>query len=304
MKRLNSAEAAQALAPITHVYTDLDGTLLAPGGTLLTTHHGKPSGALAKALVRLKREGIELITVTGRDAASCTEIMRLTNFNQFIGEMGCVVQYGYGAQAQKKFLLGEWTTEHFDQDYDQARDITPHAMILKSGAVDTLLARFKGKLEVHELKGSAREVTFVMRGSVDTSPGGEVEQVLRQIELPLQLLDNGVIHPKEHGLLDVDEVHVYHLMPRGAGKGKAIALDMAAKGLTPQQTISLGDAEGDIAMGLATGSFVFVDNHKQSGPEAYAQTVLTNPDRLFKTSLPTADGWVEFAHALMSAKNK
>lgn len=302
MQKLNSEAAQEALAHITHIYTDLDGTLLAPGGRLLTTHRGKPSTALAKALVRLKRAGIEIIIVTGRDAVSSTEIMRLTNLDQFIAEMGCIVQYGYGATALKQYLLGDWTAEHYDQDYDHGADLTPYEMIAKCGAVDELLARFKGKLEIHTLKGTHREVTYLMRGSVDTSPGGEVERVLASMELPLQLLDNGVIHPKNHGLLNVDEVHVYHLMPRDTGKGQAVALDMEVKGLKPEECIAIGDAEGDVAMGASTGSFVLVDNHKKTGPGELAASVVKDPSHLFTTSLPTADGWVEFAHALMSAK--
>lgn len=303
LTRITEDTAKETLAQVTHVYTDLDGTLLAPGGRLLTTHHGKPSTALAKTLIRLKNAGIEVIIVTGRDALSSTEIMRLTDLNQFIAEMGCITQFGYGAQAEKTFNLGEWSTEHFDQDYDHGKDLTPYEMIAKSGALKALLSRFKGKLEQHALKGMRREVTYPLRGDIDSSPGSEADTLLASFELPLQLLDNGIIHPKNHGLLDVEDVHVYHLMPRGTGKGKAVAADMAAKGLKPEHALSIGDAEGDVPMGLATGSFVLVDNGKKQGPGEYARTTLGGSSKLFATSLPTADGWVEFAHALLKAKS-
>ena len=302
MQNLNSSAAQAALEHITHIYTDLDGTLLAPGGKLLTNHNGKPSLSLANALVQLKRLGMEIVIVTGRDAASCTEIMRLTNLNQFIAEMGCIVQYGYGANVQKSYRLGAWSGAQLDQDFDHETTLTPYEMIANSDTLSKLLSHFKGKLEIHTLKGGHREVTFLMRGSVDTTPGGEVEQVLSECEIPLQLLDNGVIHPQNHGLLEVDAVHVYHLMPRGTGKGEAVAADMAEKGLTPKQTLSIGDAEGDISMGVHTGSFVLVNDHKKPGPNKYAEATVANPEALFTTSLPTADGWVEFAHALLAAK--
>lgn len=302
MQTLDSSAAKAVLAQITHIYTDLDGTLLAPGGRLLSNHSGKPSTDLANALVQLKQAEIEIIIVTGRDAASSTEIMRLTNLEQFIAEMGCIVQFGYGATAQKHYNLGEWSMEQFGQDYAHAADLTPHQMIAQSGALETLLSHFRGKLETHALKGSEREVTFLLRGSVDTASGGEIEQVLAGIELPLQLLDNGVIHPKEHGLTEVDEVHAYHLMPRGTGKDVAVAADIAAKGLDPQCTLAIGDAAGDVAMGTHTGSFVLVDNHKKSSPETFAEATVAHPAALFKTTLSTADGWVEFAQALLTAK--
>lgn len=304
MQTLDSPAAHAALAQITHIYTDLDGTLLAPGGRLLANHRGAPSLRLADALVRLKRAGLEIIIATGRDAASCTEIMRLTNLDQFIGEMGCITQFGYGATAKKHYNLGEWSAEQYNQDYDHGADITPRNMMIKSGAVDALLNTFKGKLETHTLKGNHREVTFLLRGDVDTSPGGEVERLLAQYELPLQLSDNGVIHPKNHGLLEVDQVHVYHLMPRGAGKGVAVAADMASKGLVPEQCLAIGDAEGDVDMGRFTSCFVLVDNKKKPGPQHFAAATVANPAALFTTTAPSPDGWVEFAHALLAAQTR
>ncbi len=301
LQKLNSPAAQETLAQITHVYTDLDGTLLAPGGRLLTGHNGKPSTLLAKVLVKMKQAGINVIIVTGRDAASATEIMRLLNLEQFIAEMGCITQFSYGAYAEKQYNLGDWTAEHFNEATAETTGSTPHDLIAQSGALEDLLSHFSGRLEVHALKGSSREVTYMLRGDVDTSPGGMVERLLAQHEPPLQLLDNGIIHPRDHGLLHVRDVHVYHLMPRGTGKGNAVAIDMATKGLSAAETVAIGDAEGDADMGRYTGSFVLMSNHKKAAPTTYVEATVANPDALFTTTLPTADGWTEFAHALLKA---
>jgi len=304
MHPLDSTTAQAILANITHVYTDLDGTLLAPGGRLLTDHLGNPSTKLAEALVLLKRAGIEVIIVTGRDVASSTEIMRLTNLDQFIAEMGCIIQFGYGATAQKSYHLGEWTTKSFAEGFGHSVPITPHEMVKQSGILEILFNRFKGRLEEHVLPDSTREVTYLLRGHVDAAPGGEADCILAGFDLPLQMLDNGIIHPKNHSLSDVDEIHIYHLMPRGTGKGQAVAFDIATKSLKPEQTLAIGDAMGDIAMGTATGSFVLVNNHTDSGLEGYAASILTNPATAFATTLPNASGWTEFAHALLATRNR
>jgi len=304
MQTLDSAAAQAAFAGITHVYTDLDGTLLAPGGRLLADHLGNPSTKLAEALVLLKQAGIEIILVTGRDVAQSTEIMRLTNLDQFIAEMGCIVQYSYGATAQKSYLLGEWATRLNGQENQQVLENTPYKMIEQSGILEILFKRFEGKLEVHELPGSSREVTYLLRGNIDASPGGEADRLLAEFELPMQLLDNGVIHPKHHTLTDVDAVHVYHLMPRGTGKGQAVAADMATKGLAPKQTLAIGDAMGDVVMGSATGCFVLVSSQTVGDVADYAATVMTDPEVLFATTLPNAGGWVEFAQAFLAARNR
>jgi HAD superfamily hydrolase (TIGR01484 family) len=303
---LNSDEVRAALARITHIYTDLDGTLLAPGGRLLTNHRGRPSISAAKCLTRLVETGTEITIVTGRDVASSIEIMRLANLRQVIAEMGCITQTGYGAVVEKRYYLGEWSAEHFDQDYNQVADITPHEMIAKSQALAALLAHFKGRLEVQELKGSHREVTFTLRGDVDTAPGGEVERLLAGYDLPLQLLDNGIIHPRNHGLLEVEDIHVYHLMPRGTGKGEAVAADMAEKGLVPEQVLAIGDSEGDLGMGRAVGVFVLVDNGLPATLIDDAENVVDEAEhrcgKLVVTSRRTIDGWVDMAHALLTAQ--
>lgn len=308
MKKLDSPAVQSALAKVTHIYTDLDGTLLAPGGRLLTDHHGKPSLALAESLVRLKQQEVEIIIVTGRSAASSVEIMRLADLEQFIGEMGCVVQCSYGSNARKRFILGEWSSEHFDQGNDGddggRAGITPYETISRSGALSALLEHFKGRLERLPHGGSPREVTLPLRGDVDTAQGGEVEQVLSECELPLQLLDNGIIHPTSHSLIGVEEVHIYHLMPRGTGKGEAVAADMREKGLAAEQCLAIGDAASDVAMGRFTGSFVLMDNGKELSLFDYAEKTVANPGNLFTTSRPTSDGWTEFAHALLEARSR
>ena len=297
MYSLDSPAAKAAFTGITHIYTDLDGTMLAPGGRLLTNHEGEPSLELAEALVLLKKAGLEIILVTGRDVAQCTEIMRLTNLDQFIAEMGCIVQFGYGATAQKSYILGEWGTERIGQ----SEGLTPYEMIEQSGILEILTSTYQGKIEKHPLPGH-REVTYLLRGHVDASSGGEVDRLLAGFDLPLQLMDNGIIHFKNHTLTDIDELHVYHLMPRNTGKGQAVAADMVAKGLVPAQALAIGDAPGDIPMGASTGSFVLVSNKKDSALEELALATVANPEALFIAAHPTADGWVEFAHALLAAK--
>jgi hydroxymethylpyrimidine pyrophosphatase-like HAD family hydrolase len=291
---VSSLAAARAFAPVTHIYSDLDGTMLAPGGRVLTTNDGQPSTAVANALVQLKLAGVEIILVTGRNRSQGTEIMRLLNLEHFIGELGCVVQTGYGPTATVQYDLGSWTSAQFDPE----GGITPYQLIAQSGIIDQLSGQFAGRLEPHNPYGDTREVTQMMRGCVDAD---EITSMLASFELPLQLYDNGIIHPRVHTLCDCQEIHIYHLMPPGAGKGAAVANDMARRGLSRQQTTSIGDAIGDVEMGTHTGSFVLAHNSNKSHLEV--QAVQNNPgiSAGFATQGATADGWVEFATALLAA---
>jgi hydroxymethylpyrimidine pyrophosphatase-like HAD family hydrolase len=269
--------------------------MLAPGGRVLTTNDGTPSVEVPRALVELKLAGIEIILVTGRNRQQGTEILRLLNLEHFIGELGCVVQNGYGSLATVEYDLGSWT----GGQYSRSMGITPYELIARSGVIEQLSKEFAGRLEPHNPYGDPREVTQMMRGCIDAA---EAASVLASAALPLQLYDNGIIHPKVHTLCDCSEIHIYHLMPPNTGKGFAVAADMARRGLKREQTVSIGDAIGDTEMGEHTGSFVLTRNSAKSHLEEAA--VLSN-SRIklgFVTKGATADGWVEFATALLAAK--
>ena len=347
---VDSPEALQMLKRVTHVYTDLDGTLFAPGGRLLSAHDGTPSAATAQALVALRQAGVEVIPVTGRNRIQGNEIMRILSLQTFIGELGCVMQEGFGAHASVQYVLGEWEALRLDEnvaDEDTGArgttSFTPYERIMQSGAIERLIAAFPGKLENHNPYDVTREVTVMLRGFIDYSRG---ERILNEGSLPLRLLDNGVIRPQEHTLIDCPEIHIYHVMPRGAGKGPAVAYDMAKRGLVREQTVAVGDAIGDMAMGEHTGSYVLMNG---GAPEkvldGYHAGILRKADcdsaaggvsdsagsaacdsatggtagdfadsgltscvdafgfPVFLTRGRTADGWAEFAHALLAAKN-
>jgi len=321
---ISSPEAKQLLRGVTHIYTDLDGTLFAPGGRLLAAHDLSPSTASAEALVALKKAGIEVILVTGRNRSQGEEILRLLNLHTFYGELGCVIMKGFGAKAQISYSLGDW--EHIVLEEGLAKGTlragtSPVDLIRQSGVIDRLMSEFSGKFELHNPYNVTREVTMAFRGNVDLE---QAERLLSESPLPLQLYDNGVINPSVHTLVDCPEIHIYHLMPRGTGKGLAVYADMCERGLERSQTISVGDAVGDIEMGECTGGFVLVNNkyadyvvetyqqrREGQGGQFYCaseqETSEPSPrltyGALFTTQGMTADGWTEFAHALLAARD-
>jgi hydroxymethylpyrimidine pyrophosphatase-like HAD family hydrolase len=299
-----TAPAARArLARITHIYTDLDGTLLAPGGRLLTNHAGESSTALAEALVALKRAGVEVILVTGRNGVQGQEFLRMLNLNTFIGELGCLVLEGFGATARTTYELGDWADVVLAPGLapgELPAEVTPYQLIEESGVVGRLLAAFPGRLEPHRPYPGRRMVTHAFRGFVDAE---RAQELLANERLPLRLSDNGQIHPQAHTLVDCPEIHIYHLVPRGASKARAVAADIARRGLAPEQTLAIGDAAADMEMGEHTGSLVVVANALRS--DAVCAVLSARPACAAAplcTEAPTADGWVEFAHALLAAR--
>ncbi|MDR3316262.1 MAG: Cof-type HAD-IIB family hydrolase [Coriobacteriales bacterium] len=301
LARIDSPEAAHSLKSITHVYTDLDGTLFAPGGRLLTNHAGAPSTATAEALTALRRAGIEVIIVTGRAGQGGNELLRLLALNTFIGEMGAFVQEGTGAAAQTRYELGSWAGIVLAEGLkpgELPKNTTPRDLIVQSGVITRLEAAFPGRL--CEFRPYPSSVSTPMMGYIDENAA---RKLLAEEQLPLQLLDNGIIHPQKHALVDCAEIHIYHLLPQGSSKAAAVSADIARRGLKREQTLAIGDSLGDVAMGEAAGTLVVVQNatHSAWTARALAERIQQNSPT-FITEGSTADGWSEFASALLAAQ--
>ncbi|HZD74006.1 MAG TPA: hypothetical protein VE776_09020, partial [Actinomycetota bacterium] len=79
-----------ALAPRV-LFSDVDGTLVGRGGSLLADLEGSPTLAAAEALVAAGRAGLEVVLVSGRTRAQLFEACRLLGLRDAIGELGTVL---------------------------------------------------------------------------------------------------------------------------------------------------------------------------------------------------------------------
>lgn len=286
---IDSPEARELLANIAVVYTDLDGTLLAPGGRILASADGTPSATTAEALVALAGRGITVVPVSGRNRIQLSELSRLLGFDGYMAEMGTVTVRGTGARAVVTYDTGIWPEAALG-------DRTPFEVIEQSGAVEGLLREFPGELEPHDPWTDHRECTHLLRGRVDPA---RVEEFLSVFELPLTLLDNGTIHPPKHNLTITGNIHAYHLLPTGTSKAQAIAADMLHRGVLRSQAVAVGDSAADAAMGDATGALVMVANSLSNVRVIEAIERRDEPTLVTKGS--STDGWVEFASVLLDA---
>lgn len=291
---LQSPQAAQAFSQVTTIYTDLDGTLLAPGGKLLTDFWGNPSADVAQAIVDLRRCGVELVVVTGRSRVQGNEFIRILDALAFIGEMGTVKQERGTSNINVTYDTGSFA-------YDQQRYRTPYDAIAASGAAEVLMERYPGKLEYNYPRCLNRDVTHALRGDVDVD---EVNEFLASRGYQLAFEDNGMLFS---GLSDTtltcQQIHGYHIVPAGTSKAISVAKDMQQRGLSPQQAVAIGDGFGDIEMGWRTGSFVMMVNGlRQERNRREAARLAEQTGTAFVTQDRCCDGWVEFARAVVAAK--
>jgi len=124
--------------------------------------------------------------------------------------------------------------------------------------VDGMLQRFARRLEFHDPWHIGHQLDVMLRGQADVD---EVNAWFAEQGAPwVRLHDNGLLPPRETPALDIELLHVYHLVPDGIDKGRAVAFDLARRGLSAEQAIAIGDSASDLVMAPHVGRFHLVAN--------------------------------------------
>jgi hydroxymethylpyrimidine pyrophosphatase-like HAD family hydrolase len=233
------------------LYLDLDATLLGRGGALLLDGEGDVSLLGTRAIEACLRADVEVVLMSGRRQESVAVPARMFGQASYIFEVGsCLVLDGEEHWLTGDLLPGEQGTIH-----DQ---------IAASGAPALLLEHYAGRLEYHAPWHEGREVSHLFRGHVDTA---EADALLAAAgHRALRLVDNGEAHRRSPTLADLDALRVYHLLPAGATKGRAVAAHMRARGYGREDTIAVGDSREDLAVCAHVGMFWLVSNALERDP--------------------------------------
>lgn len=260
------------LRPVELIYTDLDNTLLGPGGSLLTAADGTPTTRAAHALVAAATAGITVVPVSGRALPQLRNDLRLLGLADCIAEVGAIVVRA----GQTHYEWGECP-----------RDLAPnpHDALTVAGAVAALLDAFAGDLRHYEPWHRGREGGHLFHGEVDVRAA---DTVLRDAGCGwATLLDNGATQGWPGR-----QVRAYHLVPRGVGKAVAVADDLAARGLRADHAVAIGDSAEDLTMAPMVGAFFMVANgHAPTGEEA------------IRTPGAMGAGFADAVAALVQARN-
>lgn len=283
-----SPEALEALAGVEVLYTDLDGTLLGRGASVLTDDRGEPALETVEAVVAVNRAALTVVMVSGRNAIQLAEDTRLLGWTDFIGEVGCI--RSVGRERTMTYTTGDWPPDLVPGH------LTPYEAIEQAGTLDALQTAFPGRIERHLPWDRDRLATHILRGEVDVDAA---QAVLDSLALPIGFVDNGIIHPPRHGLTGVEQIHAYHLVPKGASKARALAEDLAARGLRPAQAAAIGDSASDLEMADSVGLFTLVANGLDSPSLA---TQVTRVPKAYVTRARQGHGWAEFARLWLAAR--
>jgi phosphoglycolate phosphatase len=233
------------------VYSDVDGTMVGPGGCFFRAETGLVDLEPARALADLLTAGVPLVLVSGRTRAQLIEACGIFGADGYIAELGALIGWRAGPGIE-----GEAGHELLRGAMPETLDAVPDEL------VDALLARFATGLEFHTPWHLGHEIDVMLRGQVDVP---EVEAWLTEQGYGwLRLRDNGVLPWTSDSLrtseLQVTAMHVYHLVPDGIGKGLAVARDLQRRGIDPGDALAIGDSASDLEMAPYVGGFSLVEN--------------------------------------------
>jgi phosphoglycolate phosphatase len=228
------------------VYTDLDGTLLGPQGSLFRDPEGDFTLRQARALEACHRADVEVVIMSGRREAQVMADARLLGQTSYIYEAGC----GMVIDGERTYLTGSW---------DPEANGGPARAMIDAGIPELLFERFPGRLEWHAPWHEGRKLSLLVRGKVDVA---EVNAALTEAgHEDLRFLDNGSISRPMEGI--EGRAHAYHLVPGGASKAKGVEAHRRARGYDPEACIGIGDSIEDLEASASVGRFFVVAN----GPE-------------------------------------
>ena len=225
--------------------------MLGKGASLIRDAEGNFSSLAIRALEACHRAGVEVVIKSGRRKAQVYEDARLIGQPSYIYEMGCGLVDG----PEEVFLTG---------DLQPREDATVYQQIEASGAPRLLLETYPGRIEHHSPWHLDRLFSHLFRGNVDLA---EVHGLLEEHgHGNLRLVDNGITERRSEALTP-DVLHTYHLIPRVAGKGNAVAVHMRRRGLERDETIAIGDSRGDLEVASVVGRFYLVANALTKDPD-------------------------------------
>lgn len=265
------------------VYTDLDGTLLGPLGSLFRDPDGNFSLLQARALEACNRAGVEVVIMSGRRESTVRSDARLMGQPSYIYEAGC----GVMIEGERTYLTGDWTPDE---------NGTPADKLADSGVPEILFEHFGGALEWHAPWHTGRELSLLMRGKVDVVVANEL--IAGAGHEDLRFLDNGTINRAMEGI--EGPTHGYHLVPGGASKAKGVAFHMRARGYAAEECIAVGDSIEDLEAAASVGRFFCVAN----GPErdAALREALPRFANATVTEGAMGDGFYEAVVATLAAR--
>lgn len=248
------------------ICSDLDGTLFRKDKTISNEN---------KAAIRyFQKEGGIFTFITGRMPYYATRAYELVNPN---GPVGCVnggALYDYETQ---KYL---WTQELSPEAAELVAVIDaqhPDVGIQMVGFDHTYFCKYNDTMvnfrKATNLPDLRCDYNHVPETIAKVLFGTEEDEKIRAIERTLRS------HPKAENYGFIRSQHnLFEILPKGIGKGNAVAKLVELLGLDPEKTVAIGDYDNDISMFQAVKLGVAVANACPAALAAADHVTVSNED--------------------------
>lgn len=240
---MNPDQIKKFLNKVRVIYSDVDGTFVR-NGCLFCTGKGY-SLKNARAIYRLLTAGVDLVMTSGREKEKLKETARILGLQNYIANLGMEIVYNQGERVITNF---------------GARVTDPAALkqwIQNSGAVDSLLEKFSGKLRLYAPWADILRTHFLFVGEVDS---GELYNWVATRFPVLRIIDNGEVPPEKN----FRAPHAYHLLPKNVGKKSAVQIDKKERSLRKENLIGIGDSPEDVSIADEVAVFFLLDKTVQT----------------------------------------
>jgi phosphoglycolate phosphatase len=258
------------------IYTDLDGTMVGPGGCLFKTAAGDWTLEAAETLKAAYEVGADVVFVSGRNRNQLRETGRVIGVFNYISELGAEIIYNQGNEIVP-LVAG------FD-----AGGKTVYEAILDRGLPGKLFQRFGDRLEYHTpWSNEIRFYSHLLRGHVDIEEANT--WLAENGHIDLKLVDNGQLASRSETLNHLGELHAYHLIPESVDKAGALRYDMKRRGFSKDDAIALGDSWADLPLAAEVGTFYLMKNGLDA--DSLLAAAIKDFDNVVVTDRPKTLGW-------------
>lgn len=274
-------------ARIRVLYTDIDGTLVGPMGSLFAASDGSHTLSAASAIFQAHRSGLEIVALSGRSRFGLDEVSRILGLSTWFGELGAVRVYEAG-----RTIVTD--PGRFPGPGTAAEALVP--------AMRGLVDRFGPLLEEHAPWNRGRDHSVMVRGE---APYAAVRAWLDEHGFEwAEYAENGHIPKQAHTVPGFEHVRVWHLNPLGISKRAAIAADRAYRGLALEETAMIGDAVSDFECWPEVGRCFVMRNGIEHDPTLAALVARAQAGgaRVEITDRGHTEGYAETVERLLACR--